>query len=53
GITGRNVVSETAKAGKMLNEEMWNRSVVVPNFANVFINLDNDTLICNLIGQVH
>ena len=67
GRTGRDVVSEIAKAGRfdlilicvrmdcritgdvrsmfstlgrMLNEEMWNRSLVVLTFANVFISLE-------------
>ena len=75
GRTGRDVVSEIAKAGRfdlilicvrmdsritgdvrsmfstlgrMLNEEMWNRSVVVLTFANVFISLEDIKDKCHL-----
>uniref|UniRef100_A0A1X7UYE7 AIG1-type G domain-containing protein n=1 Tax=Amphimedon queenslandica TaxID=400682 RepID=A0A1X7UYE7_AMPQE len=39
-ITG-DVRSMFSTLGRMLTEEMWNRSVVVLTFANVFINLDD------------
>ena len=39
-ITG-DVHSMFSTLGRMLNEEMWNRSVVVLTFANVFITLED------------